>query len=109
MSSKFKDAASMKKALNAVDENTDAFQNTLAAERLAKGTNTPSQFKFQVDLNESIGYGHKRPAGTDDYVLTGQKLSGDPIKFDGLTKIEVRYKFDNTTGKYEINSMFPIE
>ena len=41
MSSKFKDADSMKKALNAVDENTDAFQNALSAEKLAKGTDTP--------------------------------------------------------------------
>lgn len=60
-------------------------------------------------MNEPIGYGFKRPAGTNNYVLTGQRLSGESIKIEGLTKIEVRYKLNRNTGKYEINTMFPIE
>ena len=108
MSSKFKDAASMKKALNAVDESTDAFQNALRIEQ-ANTSGQIQRFKFQVGLGETIGLGYKRPAGTSNYVLTGQKLSGDPIKIDGLTKIEVRYQFNQSTNKFEINTMFPIE
>ncbi|MCO7184902.1 hypothetical protein NH341_05660 [Tenacibaculum sp. XPcli2-G] len=109
MSSKFIDAISMKKALNAVDVSTSAFKEALKAEKLAKGTDTPPLFKFQVDLGETIGLGYKKPIGTPNYVLTGQKLSGNPIKINGLTKIEVRYKLNRATGKYEINTMFPIE
>ena len=108
MSSKFKDATSMKKALNAVDESTEAFQNALRIEQ-ANTSGQIQRFKFQVDLGETIGFGYKRPAGTPNYVLTGQKLSGDPIKIDGLTKIEVRYQFNQSTNKFEINTMFPIE
>lgn len=110
MSSKFRDAASMKKALNAVDESREAFQNALRAEQAMIGSGRRvEQFKFQVDLGETIGLGYKRPAGTPNYVLAGERLSGIPIKADGLTKIEVRYKLNRTTGKYEINTMFPIE
>ncbi len=98
----------MKKALNAVDESTDAFQNALRAEQ-ANSSGQVQRFKFQVDLKEEIGYGFKKPEGTNNYVLTGQRLSGEPIKVDGLTKVEVRYQFNPTTNKFEINTMFPID
>ena len=62
---------------------------------------------FQVELNDIIGYGYSRPAGAN-YVLTGQGLSGTPILVSGLTKVEVRYAYDATLGKYVINTMFPI-
>lgn len=110
MSSKFKDAGSMKKALNEVDESTDAFQNALRTRQNAIGSGeNVTQFKFQVDLGETIGLGYKRPVGAPNYVLTGEKLSGTPIKIDGLTKVEVRYQFNQSTNKFEINTMFPIE
>ncbi|CAM1352455.1 hypothetical protein [Tenacibaculum halocynthiae] len=108
MSSKFKDATSMKKALSAVDESTDAFQNALRIEQ-ASTSGQVQRFKFQVDLGDAIGLGYKRPAGAPNYVLTGQRLSGEPIKIDGLTKIEVRYKLNQSTNKFEINTMFPVE
>jgi hypothetical protein len=109
MSSKFKDAASMKKALNAVDENTVAFQNALAAKQASTGAELPPRFSFQVELDEVVGYGFKKPEGTPNYVLTGHTLPGEPILVNGLKKIEVRYSFDQTSGKYIINTMFPIQ
>ena len=110
MSSKFIDAASIKKALKAVDESTEAFKEALRISETDLGNGeTVIQFKFQVDIGEAIGLGYKKPVGAPGYVLTGQKLSGEPIKVNDLTKIEVRYKLNRTLGKYEINTMFPIK
>ncbi|WP_440880267.1 hypothetical protein [Tenacibaculum sp. C7A-26P2] len=110
MSSKFIDAGSIKKALKAVDESTEVFKEALRISETELGNGeTVTQFKFQVDLGETIGLGYKKPVGAPNYILTGQKLSGTPIKVNDLTKIEVRYKLNRTLGKYEINTMFPIE
>ena len=67
-----------------------------------------TQFKYQVDLNTSIGHGNLRPPGSST-VPNGSTLSGVPVRVDNLTKVEIRFKLDAQTNKFVINTMFPVQ
>jgi hypothetical protein len=110
LSSKFESSESLKLALDSVDTNTQAFTNALAQ---AQSNLLPGQsltrFRFQVNLGQNVGFGYQRPAGSGNFVLTGQKLPGTPTKVDNLTKVEARYQLNPNTRNFELNTLFPTQ